>query len=232
MALDFKYLTPDQQLTALFKSIGIPERRKVKVKIDFDLIEAKRLYHAWFLASNPKLKNPNSEGPYIVMTEDSCEILRKLKTAINTAINIEEKCQINKEDEKLLEWGRAREKAINVLEFLENLQKTTPADNVTKQAREIFEYIVNLRNNKMSNEKLENEPEIISVNLPENLPPDVMRLNEKPLSDIAADRVYKIKKMGNNFHEYLESFPNNRELSLAKAKLEEFVMWAVKGISA
>jgi len=176
MALDFKYLTPDQQLTALFKSIGIPERRKVKVKIDFDLIEAKRLYHAWFLASNPKLKNPNSEGPYIVMTEDSCEILRKLKTAINTAIYIEEQ--------------------------------------------------------KMSNEKLENEPEMIAANLPENLPPDVMRLHEKPLSDIAADRVYKIKKMGNNFHEYLESFPNNRELSLAKTKLEEFVMWAVKGISA
>jgi len=147
MALDFKYLTPDQQLTALFKSIGIPERRKVKVKIDFDLIEAKRLYHAWFLAGNPKLKNPNSEGPYIMMTEDSCEILRKLKTAINTAINIEEQ--------------------------------------------------------KMSNEKLENEPDI-----------------------------EKIKKMGNNFHGYLESFPNNRELSLAKTRLEECVMWAVKGISA
>lgn len=84
----------------------------------------------------------------------------------------------------------------------------------------------------MSNEKLENEPEMIAVNLPENLPADVMRLHVKPLRAMAVKQMERVKIMGNDFYAYLENFPKTREMSLAKTKLEECVMWAVKGISA
>ena len=41
-----------------------------------------------------------------------------------------------------------------------------------------------------------------------------------------------IKKLGNEFHAHLSdaSIHQNREMSLAKTKLEECVMWAVKGV--
>jgi hypothetical protein len=59
-----------------------------------------------------------------------------------------------------------------------------------------------------------------------------MRLHGKPLCEKTIADMNRIKKIGNDFHAVLEEFPKTREISLAKTKLEECVMWAVKGISA
>lgn len=40
-----------------------------------------------------------------------------------------------------------------------------------------------------------------------------------------------IKDMGLQFHGFVESLGQSRELSLAKTKIEEAVMWAVKHIT-
>ena len=42
----------------------------------------------------------------------------------------------------------------------------------------------------------------------------------------------KIKDMGLAFHDFVGSIGNSREISLAKTKIEEAVMWAVKHITA
>lgn len=50
------------------------------------------------------------------------------------------------------------------------------------------------------------------------------------LSD--AEKVAKIKDMGLAFHDFVGSVGFSRETSLAKTKIEEAVMWAVKHITA
>jgi hypothetical protein len=42
----------------------------------------------------------------------------------------------------------------------------------------------------------------------------------------------KIKDMGLEFHEFVAGIGNSREISIAKTKIEEAVMWAVKHITA
>ncbi|OQW33981.1 MAG: hypothetical protein A4E20_12075 [Nitrospira sp. SG-bin2] len=48
----------------------------------------------------------------------------------------------------------------------------------------------------------------------------------------AAPAAQKLKDDGLAFHDYLTSLGNSRELSIAKMKIEEAVMWAVKHITA
>ena len=59
---------------------------------------------------------------------------------------------------------------------------------------------------------------------------DVMCKVSKPLTSEQAENINTIKGLGNGFHDFLESIPAGREVSLAKTKLEEAVMWAVKGV--
>ena len=60
---------------------------------------------------------------------------------------------------------------------------------------------------------------------------NVMRHEYKQLSDVEKDQMLKVKDMGLDFFEYLTSVGDSRELSLAKTKIEEAVMWAVKHIT-
>ncbi|MFT3671286.1 hypothetical protein [Aestuariivirga sp.] len=65
---------------------------------------------------------------------------------------------------------------------------------------------------------------------------DVMRKTHKVLSQQDADLVNSLKTCGENFIEALNiagpAFPESgREFSIAKTKMEEAVMWAVKGVT-
>lgn len=61
---------------------------------------------------------------------------------------------------------------------------------------------------------------------------NAMRHQYKVLSEEEKLAMQKIKDDGLTFYEYLTSLGNSRELSLAKTKIEEAVMWAVKHVTA
>lgn len=61
---------------------------------------------------------------------------------------------------------------------------------------------------------------------------NVMRHAYRVLTDEEKAAMQKLKDDGLAFHDYLTSLGNSRELSIAKTKIEEAVMWAVKHITA
>ena len=60
---------------------------------------------------------------------------------------------------------------------------------------------------------------------------NVMRHEYRVLSHIEKNMMQAIKDKGLELHELIESIGQSRELSLAKTKTEEAVMWAVKHIT-
>lgn len=56
--------------------------------------------------------------------------------------------------------------------------------------------------------------------------------NAMRLSDAEKTNMQTAKDMGLAFHDFIASLGNSRETSLAKTKVEEAVMWAVKHITA
>jgi hypothetical protein len=60
---------------------------------------------------------------------------------------------------------------------------------------------------------------------------NVMRHEYRVLNDGEKARMQRIKDMGLDFHQYMDNIGQSRELSLAKIKIEEAVMWAVKHIT-
>lgn len=60
---------------------------------------------------------------------------------------------------------------------------------------------------------------------------NTMRHQYRVLNDEEKAQMLTIKDMGAGFLTYLEHLPASREISLAKTKLEEAVMWAVKSIT-
>ena len=60
---------------------------------------------------------------------------------------------------------------------------------------------------------------------------NIMRHEYRPLSDEEKAAMHQVKDMGLVFYQYLESLGASRELSLAKTKIEEAVMWATKHIT-
>ena len=60
---------------------------------------------------------------------------------------------------------------------------------------------------------------------------NTMRHQYRVLSDAEKADMQKIKDMGLAFHEFVAGLGNSRELSIAKTKIEESVMWAVKHIT-
>jgi len=60
---------------------------------------------------------------------------------------------------------------------------------------------------------------------------NVMRHQYKVLSETEKEQMQTVKDKALDLHEYLSSFGASRELSLARTKLEECVMWAVKDIT-
>lgn len=61
---------------------------------------------------------------------------------------------------------------------------------------------------------------------------NTMRHKYRVLSDAEKTNMAEIKDMGLRFHELVSGLGQSRELSIAKTKIEEAVMWAVKHITA
>lgn len=61
---------------------------------------------------------------------------------------------------------------------------------------------------------------------------NTMRHAYRVLSDVEKAQMQSIKDTGLEFHTLCESMGASRELSLAKTKIEEAVMWAVKHVTA
>jgi hypothetical protein len=61
---------------------------------------------------------------------------------------------------------------------------------------------------------------------------NVMRHAYRVLTDEEKAAMQKLKDMGLDLHEFVASLGNSRELSVAKTKIEEAVMWAVKHLTA
>lgn len=61
---------------------------------------------------------------------------------------------------------------------------------------------------------------------------NVMRHAYRPLTDDEKTTMSKIKDLGLEFYQYLDKIGLSRELSLAKTKVEEAVMWATKHVTA
>jgi hypothetical protein len=61
---------------------------------------------------------------------------------------------------------------------------------------------------------------------------NTMRHKYRVLSDAEKANMARIKDMGMEFHELVAGLGNSRELSIAKTKIEEAVMWAVKHVTA
>jgi hypothetical protein len=60
---------------------------------------------------------------------------------------------------------------------------------------------------------------------------NVMRHEYRVLSAEEKGRMQQIKDLGLQFHDLLSDLGSSRELSIAKTKLEEVVMWSVKHIT-
>lgn len=61
---------------------------------------------------------------------------------------------------------------------------------------------------------------------------NTMRHAYRVLSDAEKANMAAIKDEGLRFHEVVAGLGNSREVSIAKTKIEEAVMWAVKHITA
>lgn len=60
---------------------------------------------------------------------------------------------------------------------------------------------------------------------------NTMRHQYRVLSDAEKAKIVRIKDMGLDFHDMVCCLGNSREISLAKTKIEEAVMWAVKHVT-
>lgn len=76
----------------------------------------------------------------------------------------------------------------------------------------------------MADEKVESTSDARTVN-------NVMRHEYRVLSDAEKAQMQAIKDQGLAFVEQCDFIGSSRELSLAKTKMEEAVMWAVKHIT-
>lgn len=61
---------------------------------------------------------------------------------------------------------------------------------------------------------------------------NTMRHQYRVLSDAEKANMQAIKDEGLTFFSLIDGLPASREVSLAKTKIEEAVMWAVKSITA
>lgn len=74
-------------------------------------------------------------------------------------------------------------------------------------------------------------PETVDSTSDQRTVNNVMRHAYRVLSDDEKGQMQAIKDKGLELHNLLESVGASRELSLAKTKTEEAVMWAVKHIT-
>jgi hypothetical protein len=81
--------------------------------------------------------------------------------------------------------------------------------------------------NSTDDKRVENNPPQVGV-----LPGDPMRLKYRILSEAEKKTMGDLKITFQALFSTLESFGGSRELSIAKTKLEESCMWAVKHLTA
>ena len=60
---------------------------------------------------------------------------------------------------------------------------------------------------------------------------NVMRHEYRVLSELEKNQMQDVKDLGFDFYNLIDSLGASRETSLAKTKIEEAVMWAVKHIT-
>jgi hypothetical protein len=61
---------------------------------------------------------------------------------------------------------------------------------------------------------------------------NTMRHQYRVLSEVEKEQMTRLKDMGAEFLDYMDRIGRpSREMSLAKTKIEEGVMWAVKGLT-
>ena len=75
-------------------------------------------------------------------------------------------------------------------------------------------------------------PERVDSTSDERTVNNTMRHAYRVLNDAEKANMQAIKDAGLAFHELIAGLGNSREISLAKTKVEEAVMWAVKHITA
>jgi alcohol dehydrogenase YqhD (iron-dependent ADH family) len=75
-------------------------------------------------------------------------------------------------------------------------------------------------------------PETVEATSDERTVNNVMRHAYRVLTDAEKAAMQKIKDDGLAMHNFFDSLGVSRELSVAKTKIEEAVMWAVKHITA
>ena len=78
----------------------------------------------------------------------------------------------------------------------------------------------------------DNEAQFVPSTSVDRVINNAMRHNYRVLSDDEKLAMQKIKDDGLALFEYFDCLGQSRELSLAKTKVEEAVMWAVKHITA
>ena len=76
------------------------------------------------------------------------------------------------------------------------------------------------------------QTQIVASTSDERTVNNVMRHAYRVLSDEEKELMQKLKDEGLKLHEFIASLGASRELSIAKTKIEEAVMWAVKHITA
>lgn len=74
-------------------------------------------------------------------------------------------------------------------------------------------------------------PEFVDSKSDDRTVNNTMRHQYRVLSDEEKANMATIKDKGLDFHSFVEGMGNSRELALAKTKIEEAVMWAVKHIT-
>jgi len=74
-------------------------------------------------------------------------------------------------------------------------------------------------------------PETVQSTSDQRTVNNTMRHQYRVLTDVEKANMQAIKDEGMRFHELVSGLGNSREVSLAKTKIEEAVMWAVKGIT-
>lgn len=60
---------------------------------------------------------------------------------------------------------------------------------------------------------------------------NAMRQDYRTLTDLEKEVIEHVKEVGEHLYNFLTAVGDSREISLAKTKVEEAVMWAVKHIT-
>lgn len=76
-------------------------------------------------------------------------------------------------------------------------------------------------------------PDYVASESDERTVNNAVRHQYRVLSDAEKEAMVRLKDIGRNFLDSIDDIvPKGREASLAKTKVEEAVMWAVKGLTA